>query len=96
LALAPHEPVASRTARQPSLLSEFTLDLTEAAAENQLDPLVERESLRKLREKYGIDEKAAGKVTREDIEAALARLVGIPVASIRQDFAGEQNESGLK
>jgi len=45
----------------------------------------ERESLRALREKYHLDESAAGVVTREDIEDVVCRWTGVPVSSIKEE-----------
>ncbi len=53
----------------------------------------ERENLRVLREKYQIDETAEGTVTREDIEEVVASLTGVPVATLRQDSAAEDQDN---
>ncbi|MGH9327687.1 MAG: ATP-dependent Clp protease ATP-binding subunit [Terriglobia bacterium] len=45
----------------------------------------ERENLRVLREKYNIDETAAGKVTEGDIEEVVSRWTGVPVMSIKEE-----------
>jgi ATP-dependent Clp protease ATP-binding subunit ClpC len=45
----------------------------------------ERENLRALREKYFLDESAAGIVSRKDIEDVVSLLTGIPVAFIREE-----------
>ncbi len=45
----------------------------------------ERENLRALRDKYHLDESAAGVVTREDIEDVVCRWTGVPVSSIKEE-----------
>src|SRR3954453_18548008 len=45
----------------------------------------ERENLRGLREKYHLDESAAGIVGREDIEDVVSRWTGVPVTSIKEE-----------
>ncbi|MGH9469375.1 MAG: AAA family ATPase, partial [Terriglobia bacterium] len=45
----------------------------------------ERENLRVLREKYNIDETAAGEVTEIDIEEVVSRWTGVPVMSIKEE-----------
>lgn len=44
----------------------------------------ERENLRELLKKHGIDEAAGRQVTREDVENVVALWTGIPVSAIRQ------------
>src|SRR6201992_3641587 len=45
----------------------------------------ERESLRALRDKYHLDDSAAGIVGREDIEDVVSRWTGVPVTSIKEE-----------
>ncbi len=45
----------------------------------------ERENLRALRDKYHLDDSAAGIVTREDIEDVVSRWTGVPVTSIKEE-----------
>ncbi len=45
----------------------------------------ERENLRALREKYNLDDSAAGIVGREDIEDVVSRWTGVPVNSIKEE-----------
>src|SRR4051794_22950012 len=45
----------------------------------------ERESLRALRDKYHLDDSAAGIVGREDIEEVVSRWTGVPVTSIKEE-----------
>jgi ATP-dependent Clp protease ATP-binding subunit ClpC len=45
----------------------------------------ERENLRLLREKYNIDENAAGEVKEGDIEEVVSRWTGVPVTSIKEE-----------
>ena len=45
----------------------------------------ERENLRALRDKYHLDESAAGIVDREDIEDVVSRWTGVPVTSIKEE-----------
>ena len=44
----------------------------------------ERENLRTLREKYNLDDSAAGIVGREDIEDVVSRWTGVPITSIKE------------
>jgi ATP-dependent Clp protease ATP-binding subunit ClpC len=44
----------------------------------------ERDNLRELLKKHGIDETAGSQVTREDVEEVLSRWTGIPVKTIRE------------
>jgi len=45
----------------------------------------ERENLRALRDKYHLDDSAAGIVGREDIEDVVSRWTGVPVTSIKEE-----------
>ena len=45
----------------------------------------ERENLRTLREKYNLDDSAAGIVGREDIEDVVSRWTGVPITSIKEE-----------
>jgi ATP-dependent Clp protease ATP-binding subunit ClpC len=45
----------------------------------------ERENLRTLREKYHLDDSAAGIVGREDIEDVVSRWTGVPITSIKEE-----------
>jgi ATP-dependent Clp protease ATP-binding subunit ClpC len=45
----------------------------------------ERESLRGLRDKYHLDDSAAGIVSREDIEDVVSRWTGVPITSIKEE-----------
>src|SRR5664280_147911 len=45
----------------------------------------ERENLRTLRDKYHLDDSAAGIVGREDIEDVVSRWTGVPVTSIKEE-----------
>src|SRR5476649_1902421 len=45
----------------------------------------ERENLRALRDKYHLDDSAAGIVTREDIEDVVSRWTGVPITSIKEE-----------
>jgi ATP-dependent Clp protease ATP-binding subunit ClpC len=45
----------------------------------------ERENLRALRDKYHLDDSAAGIVGREDIEDVVSRWTGVPVNSIKEE-----------
>src|SRR5438093_4500203 len=45
----------------------------------------ERENMRQLREKYNLDESAAGVVTKDDIEDVVARWTGVPMTSIKEE-----------
>ncbi|MGH9507441.1 MAG: ATP-dependent Clp protease ATP-binding subunit [Terriglobales bacterium] len=45
----------------------------------------ERETQRLLREKYHLDDSAAGVVTREDIEDVVARWTGVPVHAVKEE-----------
>jgi ATP-dependent Clp protease ATP-binding subunit ClpC len=45
----------------------------------------ERESLRGMRDKYHLDDSAAGIVGREDIEDVVSRWTGVPVNSIKEE-----------
>ncbi len=45
----------------------------------------ERENLRGLRDKYHLDDSAAGIVSREDIEDVVSRWTGVPVTSIKEE-----------
>src|SRR6476646_846857 len=45
----------------------------------------ERENLRILREKYHLDDSAAGIVGREDIEDVVSRWTGVPITSIKEE-----------
>jgi ATP-dependent Clp protease ATP-binding subunit ClpC len=45
----------------------------------------ERETLRGLRDKYHLDDSAAGIVGREDIEDVVSRWTGVPVNSIKEE-----------
>jgi ATP-dependent Clp protease ATP-binding subunit ClpC len=45
----------------------------------------ERETLRALRDKYHLDDSAAGIVGREDIEDVVSRWTGVPVTSIKEE-----------
>ena len=45
----------------------------------------ERETLRGLRDKYHLDDSAAGIVGREDIEDVVSRWTGVPVTSIKEE-----------
>src|SRR3954462_14400906 len=45
----------------------------------------ERETLRALRDKYHLDDSAAGIVGREDIEDVVSRWTGVPVNSIKEE-----------
>src|ERR1700747_438543 len=45
----------------------------------------ERENLRSLRDKYHLDDSAAGIVSREDIEDVVSRWTGVPVTSIKEE-----------
>ncbi len=49
----------------------------------------EREHLRRLREKYNLDDTATPVVTKEDIEEVVARWTGIPMTSIREEEAAK-------
>ncbi len=49
----------------------------------------ERENLRALRDKYHLDDSTAGIVSREDIEDVVSRWTGVPISSVREDFAAE-------
>jgi ATP-dependent Clp protease ATP-binding subunit ClpC len=54
----------------------------------------ERENLRELLKKHGIDEAASSRVTREDVEEVLARWTGIPVSTIRQGSPPGPEDAG--
>ncbi|MFZ1085230.1 MAG: ATP-dependent Clp protease ATP-binding subunit [Terracidiphilus sp.] len=45
----------------------------------------ERESLRAMRDKYHLDDSAAGIVGREDIEDVVSRWTGVPINSIKEE-----------
>src|SRR5450631_1136212 len=45
----------------------------------------ERENLRALRDKYHLDDSAAGIVDREDIEDVVSRWTGVPITSIKEE-----------
>ena len=45
----------------------------------------ERESLRKLREQYNLDDTATVVVTNDDIEDVVARWTGVPMTAIREE-----------
>jgi ATP-dependent Clp protease ATP-binding subunit ClpC len=45
----------------------------------------ERERLRQLRERYNLDEAAAGVVGKDDIEEVVARWTGVPMTAIREE-----------
>jgi ATP-dependent Clp protease ATP-binding subunit ClpC len=45
----------------------------------------ERENLRGLRDKYHLDDSAAGIVAREDIEDVVSRWTGVPITSIKEE-----------
>src|ERR1700749_3275509 len=45
----------------------------------------ERENLRGLRDKYHLDDSAAGIVSREDIEDVVSRWTGVPITSIKEE-----------
>jgi ATP-dependent Clp protease ATP-binding subunit ClpC len=45
----------------------------------------ERETLRGLRDKYHLDDSAAGIVNREDIEDVVSRWTGVPINSIKEE-----------
>src|SRR6201990_2477069 len=45
----------------------------------------ERENLRALRDKYHLDDSAAGIVSREDIEDVVSRWTGVPITSIKEE-----------
>ena len=45
----------------------------------------ERENLRALRDKYHLDDSAAGIVTREDIEDVVSRWTGVPITCIKEE-----------
>src|SRR6202045_3673234 len=45
----------------------------------------ERENLRILREKYNLDDTSTGAVTKDDIEAGVARWTGVPLTAIREE-----------
>src|ERR1700691_344149 len=45
----------------------------------------ERENLRALRDKYHLDDSAAGIVGREDIEDVVSRWTGVPITSIKEE-----------
>ncbi len=45
----------------------------------------ERESLRKLREQYNLDDTSTGVVTKDDIEDVVARWTGVPMTAIREE-----------
>src|SRR5512138_2546504 len=45
----------------------------------------ERENLRKLREKYNLDDTSTGVVTKDDIEDVVARWTGVPMTAIREE-----------
>ena len=45
----------------------------------------ERERLRQLRDRYNVDDTAAGVVTKDDIEEVVARWTGVPMTAIREE-----------
>jgi hypothetical protein len=45
----------------------------------------ERENLRTLRERYSLDDSITSAVGREDVEAVISRLTGLPIASITEE-----------
>src|SRR5947209_18218922 len=45
----------------------------------------ERETLRGLRDKYHLDDSAAGVVGREDIEDVVSRWTGVPITSLKEE-----------
>ncbi len=45
----------------------------------------ERENLRKLREKYNVDESVTATVTKDDIEDVVARWTGVPMTAIKEE-----------
>jgi len=45
----------------------------------------ERENLRRLRDKYNLDDTSTGVVTKDDIEDVVARWTGVPMTSIREE-----------
>jgi ATP-dependent Clp protease ATP-binding subunit ClpC len=51
----------------------------------------ERDNLRALREKYGLSETVTKRITREDVEDAVARKTGMSVVAIRQTLATDPN-----
>src|SRR4029077_6447994 len=54
----------------------------------------ERNNLEQLRKKYNLDENAAWNIRREDIERAVSKLAGMPIAAIRQSRAANPGGSG--
>ena len=45
----------------------------------------ERERLRQLRERYNLDDSAAGVVSKDDIEDVVARWTGVPMTAIKEE-----------
>ena len=54
----------------------------------------ERNNLEQLRKKYNLDENPAWNIRREDIERAVSKLAGMPIAAIRQSRAPNPGGSG--
>jgi ATP-dependent Clp protease ATP-binding subunit ClpC len=54
----------------------------------------ERDNLRRLREKYRLDDNPALNIRREDIERAVSKLVGMPIEAIRRSPNGDPDDSG--
>ena len=54
----------------------------------------ERDNLEQLRKKYNLDENPAWNVRREDIERAVSKLAGMPIAAIRQSRVPNPGGSG--
>ena len=54
----------------------------------------ERNNLEQLRKKYNLDENPAWNIRREDIERAVSKLAGMPIAAIRQSRVPNPGGSG--